>query len=175
MLPSIVEYLLSLPRPGGGWLVHRGGLQVIIPAFPPNTTITYIVTPLADAYAQLGWATRFGTTMVPNAFTGFVQQWGSRLYTGTLSQRIISDVVDYFIVVTLAEPTYLYISNASPLNQYCEVIGDFLVISSEEDYALILDALSRVYTSAKSEQLAQEANKLLTRLAVQIPAPRVIP
>ena len=163
MLPEIVNYLLTLERPGGGWLVYRGGYQVIIPAVPPNTEVSYTVTPL-NAFAWLGWATRFGTDMVPNAFTGYIHQYGTTSYTGTLTQRIRDDAFDYFIVVTESQPTIVSVTNVTALNQRCEVIGDFLVISNEDDWELCLEALRRIYTSVKSERLAEEANRLLSAM-----------
>lgn len=165
MLPNVIEYLLTQQRPGGGWLVYRGGLQVVIPVFPPGATVNYAVTPLADVYAQLGWATRFGTDMVPNSFFASCQQYGSRVFSGIVSQRVIADSIDYFIMVTDSEPTLLSITNTSPLNQYCEVIGDFLVIGSDDDYAKVLEALARLGTSSKSEALAEEANRFLSARA----------
>ena len=84
MLPATIEYLLAQFE-NGVPICWRGGYQVIIPVFPPGATIDYTVRPLSGVYAHLGWATRFGTDMVPNTISGVVRQWGSRIFTGSIT------------------------------------------------------------------------------------------
>ena len=164
-LSYFIEELLSLQRPGGGRLLHVGISQFIIPLFPPNTTITFSTGPLGTDYAYIGYGASFGPAMVPSAFYGWGQQYGSRQYEGILTGWFTGRELDALIFVTSAEPAVGQVQNRTPLFQYYEYIAFVITIASEADYYLVLEALARLGTSAKSEQLAQEANQLLQTMA----------
>ena len=175
--PEVINYLLTLRYPGSetgktNWVCYRGGWQVIIPLVPAGTTVPYTIRPLNGVYGWLGYATRFGTDIVPNSFTASVHQYGSSPYSGLLSQRIRDDALEYFILVTEQEPTYLSVTNISPLAQRGEAFGDFLVIPSPQDLVTITDALRRLQTSSESEQLLRQAVYLLGILSGQPLEPR---
>lgn len=143
ILPEIVSRLLSLENFTNA-PVRQGGLQVIINPFPPNTMVTYTVRPLEGNYAQLGWITSFGSNMVPDAFTGVFQQYGSRPFSGRITQRMLDDGAPYFIMVTNTQPTELYITNTTNVNQYFETLAFFLMISSENDLQIVNSALRQM-------------------------------
>lgn len=174
MLSYVIEYLLSLERPGGGRLVFGGGSQLIVPAFPPNTTITLTVAPYGNDYAYIPYYSAFAPAMVPGAFWGWGQQYGNKQYTGTLGSWFLTNPspLDAFVFVTEAEPAIAQLTNQSPLNQYYEGISFFIAIASEEDYHAVLEALARLATSARLEQLANEAVELLKVMTGGAPAPR---
>ena len=177
IFPEVINYLLTLRYPGSesdrqNWVCYRSGYQVIIPVVPPGATIAYTVQPLHGVYAWLGWSTRFGTDMVPNVFTGTIRQYGTIPVNGVLSQRMRDDAIEYFILVTEQEPTHITVSNISPLGQRLEVLGDMIVIPTPKDLATITDALRRLHTSARSEQLQQEAAYSLSVLSGQPLEPR---
>ena len=70
-VPRIIEFIESLQRPGGnGFISEHGGIQVIVPFFPPNTTAAYTVTPLENTYALITYRDSFGHAMVPNTCSG---------------------------------------------------------------------------------------------------------
>lgn len=177
MVPDVINYLLSLKYPSSelgrtNWVCYRGGTQVIIPLFPPGTTINFTARPLNGVYAWFGYATRFGADMVPDAFTGTVAQYGTTPYSGTLSQINRDDPLEYFVLVTEQEPTYFSLTNISPLTQRFEILGDFIVIPSPTDLKTVMDALRRLHTSSESENLLQQAVYLLGVLSGQPQEPR---
>ena len=164
--PEVIAYLLTLRYPGSetgkmNWVCYRGGWQVILPVVPAGITIPYTIRPLEGSAAWLGYATRFGTDMVPNVFTGTISQHGTTPYSGILTQRARDDAFEYFILTTEQEPTRLTITNISPLAERAEVTGDFVVIPSPQDLVTVTDALRRLHTSEVSEQLQQQGNYLL--------------
>ena len=165
MLPSLIDYLLTLRRPSGGRLLYRDAVQITVEYFPPGFLLTHTISPPTGAYAYIGWATKLGTDMVPNTFTGFVQQFGTRAYTGVITSRVIEDSVDDLFWITDAEPLFIWIQNISPLAERLEVISHFLVCTGEDDYQQLLDALERLETSKKSETLAERTNELLSKIA----------
>lgn len=172
LFPEIINYLLTVRYPGSetgkmNWVCYRGGLQVIIPNVPAGMTIPFTIRPLHGSYAWLGYVTSFGTDIVPNTFTGSVNQYGTTPYSGVLTQRLRDDSGEYFILTTEQEPTYLSITNNSPVGQRCECIGNFLVIPTLQDMVTIADALRRLHTSEVSERLLQQAVYLLGILSGQ--------
>ncbi len=172
LFPEVINYLLTLRYPGSetgkmNWVCYRGGWQVIIPAVPSGVTIPFTIRPLHGNYAWLGYSTSFGTDILPNTFTGTISQYGTTPYSGVLTQRIRDDSFEYFILTTEQEPTYLSVTNISPLAQRGECIGNFLVIPSPQDLETITDALRRLHTSTLSETLLQQVVYLLGRLSGQ--------
>jgi len=171
-LSYIIEYLLSYQRPGGGPLVRGSVSQLLIPIFPANTSITLTSGPLGTDYGYIPFRLGLGPAMVPNAFSGWAQQWGGRVQEGVLTAYLMTRDIDAYGLVTESEPSIAQITNESPLNQYYEGYTFVLAIRSEEDFGLVLDALRHISTSAKAEQLAQEANALLRQLTGGPPAPQ---
>jgi len=177
IIPEVINYLLTLRYPGSeegrqNWVCYRSGHQTIVPVFPPNTTVKYTVTPLHGVYAWLAWASRFGDDMVPNTFSGTIVFYGTMPLSATLSSRVKNDPFEYLTLITEQEPMEITMSNISPLGQRAEILSDFLVIPSSHDLATIIDALRRLNTSEKSENLLQQANYLLGVLADKPVEPR---
>jgi len=145
-LPYVIEYLLSLERPGGsGRLVAQGASQTIIPQFPPNTSVTLTAYPYLNDWGYIPFYSALSPGMVPGAFSGWGQYWGARQYTGILgSWFVMPGSLDSFLLVTQDQPALAQITNLTAVNQYYEGISMFLVISDEEDWQLIRRALKRI-------------------------------
>lgn len=171
-LPYVIEYLLTLERPGGGKLVYGGVSQLIIPAFPPGAIITLTTAPYGDDYAYIPYYSAVGPAMVPGAFYGWAQQWGNKQYEGTVSSWFTANSLDSFVPVTQSEPAVAQITNQSALNQFYEGVSFFVGITTKDDYNMVLEALARLGTSARLEQQSREAIELLNRIAGGPPAPR---
>ena len=177
IFPEIINYLLTLRYPGSeterqSWVCYRGFIQYIVPLILPGQTIPYTVKPLAGIHAWLGYDIRFASDMVPNAFTATVSQFGSRPFSGQVTQVVRDNNIEGFVMTTEQEPMYMSVTNISPLAQRGEMIGTALMISSPQDLATILDALRRLHTSTESEQLLQQAVYLLGILSGQPQEPR---
>ncbi len=173
MIPSpAIEYLLSIVKPDGGSLVAQEANQILIPVFPPNTTISYTARPIPGDYGRIFYGIRFGASMVPNAFTGYVQLWGTRYVEGTFTSTVLDTEIQGFVWVTQAQPSFVYLTNVTGLNQLFELLNLSIRVTSEEDYDTVIEALRHMATSEKAEQLALEANQLLRMLLEKAPAPQ---
>lgn len=171
-LPHIIEYLLALQRPDGGPLLFAGVNQILIPAFPPNTTLTWQRGPFGADYAIIMYETWLSPSMVPGAFSGWGQQWGATQFSAVLTSEWLSYIMSGYVTATQAEPSIFSLTNETALVQYYSQSAAFLNIATPEDYNLLLEAIARVGTSARSEQLAQEAVQLLRILTGGAPAPQ---
>ncbi len=172
IVPEIISFLLSLKYPGSesermNWVCYRGANQLIIPMMPPDTTISYTARPLHGSYAWLYYSTRMGTDILPNVFTGTVNQYGTTPYSGLITQRMRDDPLEFLLLVTEQQPIYMSVSNISPLAQRFESYGDFIVIPTQQDLAVVIDALRRLNTSKELEGLVRQANYLLGLLSGQ--------
>jgi len=177
IFPEIINYLLTLRYPSSAqerqnWVCYRGFIQYLVPLILPGQTIPYTVKPLHGIYAWLGYDIRFASDMVPNTFTGTISQFGSRPFSGQVTQVVRDNNIEGFVMTTEQEPMYMSVTNISPLAQRGEMIGTALMISSPQDLATILDALRRLHTSTESEQLLQQAVYLLGILSGQPQEPR---
>jgi len=169
-LPYVVEFLLAQQRPGGSYLVRQGASQTVIPIVPPNTEFILQAFPYYSDFADIIYATCVDTTVIPGAFYGWAQYFGSKSYDGVLTEGFLSRPLETFIFVSESQPALALIRNQTGLNQYYAGMALFLSIASEEDYNRVLETLNRLGTSNKSEQLAQEAVNLL-RIMTGEPAP----
>lgn len=149
------EYLMTLSRPGGGVLCAMGAMQILVRIFPPDGTLSVSVGPADSDYAQIVFGVSMGENMVPDAFNGYLALWGTRVVQGTYTSVMLNGITfgHEFLWVTQALPTYLYLHNATPVNQRLEVNYIFLRIATEGDYHTVKDALVHMRTSAESERL----------------------
>jgi len=138
-----------------------GGYQLRVPVLAPGASINYTARPLQGVFAWLGWRLMFGKETIPNAFIGTFSQYGTTPYSGPVSGRILDEGWQVFNLVTEQEPTYMSVTNISPLGQTWEVIGLFITIPTPQDMVTVSDALRRLQTSTKSEELLQQAVNLL--------------
>ena len=181
IFPDIINYLLTLRYPGSengkqNWVCYHGMAQVIVPIIQPGQTINYTERPLQGVYAWIGYAIKFGSDIPPDVLTGMVQQYGSTPYSGIITQALRDNEIEGFLVVTEQEPTYLSVTNISPLAQRGETLGSFLVVPTSQDMITIFDALRRLHTSQETEQLLQRiAGRLdaMSGLPVQTPKPPI--
>lgn len=173
MIPSpAIEKLLSTLRPGGGPLFVQEEAQILVPVFPPNMSAKFESRPIGGDFAQIIFAVMFGSNMVPDAFEGYVELWGTRQYSGVFTASVLALEFQGFAWVTQANPALIYITNVTGLNQIFELIWTSVRITTEDDYNVVIDILNHMATSTKSEQLAVEANQLLTTIAGGPAAPK---
>lgn len=176
-LPEVISYLLTLKYPGSesaraNWVCYLGTSQIVIPLVPPGRNIAYTLKPLHGSFAWICFSTRFSSETVPNTFSGTISQFGSTPYSGVFTQRYRDDDLDYLAVVTEQEPVYITINNISPLNQRGESLTHMLVVTSSQDLDTVMDALRRLHTTTKAEELLQQAAYLLGKLAGQPQEPK---
>lgn len=160
MLPDIIEYLLSLRQHGEKPGIFNRAYQVIIPNFPPLISIRYTVSP-AIAYAYILYEWTFGQAVVPHSFDVKVDQGGDKLFDAIVSGRFTTDSAYSFALVTTSHPVDITVTNLRTLANYYEATTFYLSIPTEEAFKIVIDALERMNTSAKSEALAEETNRLL--------------
>lgn len=177
ILPDIINYLLALRYPGSvnerqSWVCYQGYIQYRVPVIRSGQTISYTVRPPQGIHAQLGYDIRFGSDMMPYVFTITVSQFGSMPFGGLVTQLVKEDNIAGFVLATEQEPMYMSITNISPLSQRGEMAGTALMISTPHDMEVIIDALRRLHTSTKSEELLQQAVNLLGLLTRQPEEPR---
>ena len=163
-LPYVIEYLLTLERVGGGRLVYQGVSQTVIPAVPPYTQFVLQAFPFETDYLDIIFESHIDTAVIPGVFYGWGQHFGSRTYEGVFTQGLINNPLNSLVVISQSQPALALVENLTALNQYYAGRVFFLTVSSAEDYEEILEALARIGTSARSEQLAAEANRLLLQL-----------
>lgn len=171
ILPRSIDWLCTLRQPGGGNLVAIDAIQILVPVFPPNTLLTINAGPIDEDYGQIIYYFRFGLQMVPNAFRGTLSIWGHRPLTGIWTQSVLETEFTGFRWVTASQSSQLQMTNITGLNQVFEFDYSSVRISTEADYYLVLEALDRLGSSAKSETLQQEANLLLRQMVTGEPAP----
>ncbi len=163
-LPYVIEYLLTLKRPSGGFLAHQGASQTVIPIVPPHTQFVLEVFPFGSDYYDIIYASYVDPSVVPGVYYAWGQYYGSRVQEGTLNTGMMTYLLDSFVFINQSEPGMALIRNNTALNQYYAGFVYFISISSEHDYDTIIAALKGVGTS--------ETNRLLGMLA-NVPRPPI--
>lgn len=168
-LPFAIEYLLTLERPGGGRLLQQAMQQQVIPNFPPNYTVTLSLPPGANTRANIVYFQGFDRNIVPNAFRWSLLQYGTRMSQGILTRGFIETGAACFGIITRTAPAIVTIANLTNLFQWYEGTVAFLSIDTIQDFAMVQDALRRIGTSTKLEELATDCKKALNVLAKVMP------
>lgn len=163
-LPYVVEYLLTIRRPGSGNLVHQGGSQTVINQLPPYTRIVLNVFPFGNDYFDIVYASYIDPAVVPDVYHGYAQYFGTRAYDGTLSSLFMNYPFESLVFISEAEPAQALIENNTPLYQYYSGVAYYVSIRTEEDFSLVLKHLKGVGTS--------ETNRLLDMLVAASPGGR---
>jgi len=153
-----IETLLSLSNPPGsrtpGTLARQVGVEYLYPLIPPGLSTYFITTPQIAAqvrgfpmYMGIFYRIRFGY-MVPGAFRLTLIAGGIVAYDGTLTGYTMEQGIDYLYFMEPQSSTVAYITNITSMNQRFQMISQYLIISSEEDYRTLkayLEALQFPY------------------------------
>lgn len=157
-LPSLVEYLAAIERPGGGRICSFGSGAVFTPYFPAATTLAYSITPAEGIYAQIFY--KIIIQALPDAFQGWFLQGGIMPFTGTIPQKVIDDGIDMLAFVSAREPSSASITNVSGLAQSWRHSTMYLEITNEESMRLVNETI-REYGGAEAKGLLQQIKERL--------------
>ena len=163
----VIDYLTCLESPGGGRLLKPAFSQVYIPAFPPNTYVSWTTAPQDTEYCAIGFALVVGTAVVPNAFQAWIQQYGSRLYEGIITQTVLGMPLEVIYFMSKAWPAYAKIQNLTNVGQFFESLQFYLIVANQADLATVMDHLKHL-SSYKIASIAGEANTLLKNIWRQL-------
>lgn len=164
MLPGVIDFLLTLRKSAGTPVAFTRSFQIAIPNFPPLRTINYQLAPTPLIYAYIIYETIFGQAMVPHSFDVKMNQGGNKILDAVISGRFTNSPVDTLVVVKDKDPITMAVTNIRMLVNYFESTAFYLAVPQEQDYNIIVDALRRMYTSAKLEQQGEKTEELLNLL-----------
>lgn len=164
MLPAI-EYLLTLRESAKMPGIHNRVYQTAIVNFPPLTTINYSVSP-TNAYCYILYEFTFGEAMVPHSFDVKVLQAGQKILDVVISGRFTTGSIYTFISIQGGRPADFYVTNMRNLVNYYELTAFYLAIPDIEHYNAVVDALRRMHTSTKIEELAKQCRDILNSLTI---------
>jgi len=176
-LPRLIEFIESLQRPTGGTVAEHGVGQLIYASLRPHRQLRVNLTPNADEYAAIGYKLIFSPSMVPYSLN-ITAQWAEHTpFNGTLTDTIIQEGLDSYVVVTEEAPFQILLVNSGEVAQGIELHWAFAMVRVEEDYDYILKALDDLYNREMRQdvknlyQLMLEAKKAPPPLVPAPPAP----
>lgn len=165
MLPATIDYILSLRDPSGGIVASLNQYQVVIPNFPPLTTINYSVLPLPPIEAYILYEFSFGEAMMPHSFDVKIKHGAGYILNAIVSGRFTQPVSTFAIIGHQQPALNIAATNLRLLTNYYELTTFLVSITSVPNYNIVIDALRRLHTSTRLEQLVAEVSK------GQVPAP----
>lgn len=140
-LAGIIEYMASLERKTGGLVCSQAHRQDLIVGFPANTTVYYQTTPGGGLYANIVYWYSFGN-MVPDVFSYSLNYTGTWVSQGVLTSDILAKTIDFFMVITAANPISLYITNRDLVPHAWEANLYYLTVGSIDDMRLLAEAVA---------------------------------
>ncbi len=142
-LTPLIEYLLGITRKGGGKLCRLGIVQITVPIFPANTTITYTTEPYFSAYANIWFWWRLSPAMVPGAFNVNIRHSGMPRALGLLGATALTlPGYQIWLDVRRGDPIVNEVTNISGVGQWFESQDFFLIVDTEDDLKKV-QAISR--------------------------------
>ncbi len=166
MLPAAIEYLLTLKDQSGNPVCFMHQFQVIVPNFPPRGNIIYSVAPPTPVRAYILYEYCFGEAMVPHAFNVRITHGPTEVLNAIISGLYTSSRSGIFSVLGKQQPALnVTVSNLTQLAQYYELSTQFLIVTTDDEYKTVIDALRRMHTSKSSETLASQTLDLMKKLS----------
>lgn len=153
-LPYWVEELLTMSAPNTNLpstLCYHTGVEYLYPMIPPNLSTYFITAPTQTARVrgiQIYGFIHFRMTpgfIMPDVFRLTAVTRGITAYDGTLTGYHLALGFDDLIFVSEDSQLVTYITNMSPMNQYFEMISEYLVVPSEENWKMMLDYMRRIH------------------------------
>jgi len=143
-LPAIVEYLLSLEKPGNN-LVFSRTIQIDQTLTPVGTAgATFNAGALlGQNYAYIVYRTVLDPLIVPNALLLDSVFFGNAVFSGLITRGVIDNPLDTFAVQLKNHPALFTVRNTSALNQRFFATLYFLSIPTEENWNEVLEVLNR--------------------------------
>ena len=136
MLASLVEYIASIERPSGGPVALHRAQQLIVVGYPPVTTAAYNIAPPEGYFAAIAYMYALGD-MEPDVFSFKIQQTGADALTGIITQDIMDEFPSFFLIVTRANPMFVYLTNRDVVFQGWQSTMYYLQVATEEDLGYI--------------------------------------
>lgn len=162
MLPATISYLLGAQEENHLLELQNKTFQIIVPDFPSLRSLRLAVSPPASSYAFLLYEVSFESAMVPHSMS--IQMFSGRrekLLDVILSGRFTKDSAYTLAPITPGAPLIILINNLRLLNNYFECTVFYLDIPDQNSWNLVMDALRRMETSARLEDIGQSiANSL---------------
>jgi len=176
-LTGLAEYLLAYTLPGGGKVCRYGFEVETIPIFPPDTSVTFTITPYFGAYAAIEFYCKVSPAVVPGTIELVSSHSGMEISAGVLGELCLTEGLNFWIEITDQNPVYTILTNVSTVSQFYEVIDMFLLIDNEANYEKVKE-LIRLYGGSRDLVEAQRTNHLLESLVRATPGakmPSLIP
>lgn len=141
-MSDLYEFIGTLRKPdNSGFLAAHTHESVRTSTFPPATLITVEEGIDPGHYAAIGSRVTFNPDVVPNAFYIWAQQGGHQLYQALISDTLILEGLELYVVLTSDAPVTYSLANVTPQIQFLNLFSTFALIYRREDYLYVLEAL----------------------------------
>lgn len=141
-MSELYEFIGTLRRPDdSGFLAAHTHESVRAQQFPPATTVTVEEGIDPGHFAAIGSRVTFNPDVVPNAFYIWAQQGGHQLYQALISDTLILEGLELYVVLTSDAPVVFTLANVTPQIQFLNLFSTFALVYRREDYLYILAAL----------------------------------
>ena len=143
-LSSLIEFLATLERPGGGVIAEPNLDQTIAPAVMPGQILGLDYPPPQGTFAYVVYRMSWHG-LVPNVFTLNLLKGGSPIFDVVMTQNITLDALDCFFIASASSPLRLEVENISGIQQYYEHLFLLLTIPTNEDLQKVKEAIQIRY------------------------------
>lgn len=171
-LQPLIEYLRAQRLSGARDtpLVGHAGQQYLSPIIAAGTRTSITLSPLGEDFAAIGYHIRADKGVVlPNVFAVNVFQAFQQVISATITESLIEDGLDTFLVVTRTYPVRFELVNLDPNNahEWANHIF-FLTVGSE---AGLQEVYKRIEYYASAGTLVGALERIERALAMSAAAP----
>lgn len=144
-MSELYDFIGTLRKPDdSGFLATHVHESIRTSTFPPATLTTLelgVAGLEPGSYAGIGTRLSWNPDIVPNAFYVWVQQSGHQLHELLISDTVIRDGVELYMVITNDAPVIYSMANVTPQVQFLGFFIAYALVYRREDYLYILEAL----------------------------------
>jgi len=111
LLPHLINLIMAQTRSDGGPLMRMGMTELSLPSVAASTFVALEATPSSGLYGLLIFRMTFGDEILTDTFSMDLRHEGARMFTGVLSDDDLSGSVDLLIVLRMARPLQIGLTN----------------------------------------------------------------
>lgn len=158
MLPTLIEYLTTLPLLTENRLLCRPANSSLNALVAPNATLQLKVEPGRIYYGMLHYATAISA--LPERLELQMSQLNESFYEALVTEEQMLEPAGHLTFIERERPIDINMINLTALNQSMSLTFYFLMISTMQDWAVLKKMVSEYGSTRTNELLGQIAGKM---------------
>ena len=158
MLPTLIEYLTTLPLLNSGRLLCRPVNASLSILALPSTTVQFQITPGPLYYGILQYATSIAC--LPDRLILYLSQSNEGIYAALVTEEQMLEPMGHLIFIKRETPMDIRVQNLTAMYQAMSLSFYYLMVQTKHDWDDLTKMVSEYGSTRTNELLGQIAGKI---------------